>query len=441
MKSRAALWLGAGCAALVAAASIHWLPHRRRAVDAELPVPIATPRGITLQVRTVTGRSPRAVGGQVLFAGANGMTLYVYDKDLRNGSSACSGACTAAWPPAVAPPDATRDGDWSLLTRADGTRQWVYRGAPLYRFARDKAVGEADGDGADGGAWHVAAFQPGTGMALPDAVQVAEIANAGGAGLVDSLQMTLYAYRGDPGRLESPCVRGVECGGQWIPLEAPQIANPAGDFSVIARNTGITQWTYRGRPLYRFDGDQRPGDANGIGVDARFQVALIVRYFMPKDATIRRYVELGDILTTASGATLYERDLGATDESLTFRENHGWPALGRSFGTATCDEDCAKSWPPFVAPVDALPCGYWDIVIRPDGTRQWMYKGYALYTHAAEKPAQISGNQLYELGTVSEREPGATGAGATAHAPAFVPAGGDVAGIGVPAMFWHAVVP
>jgi predicted lipoprotein with Yx(FWY)xxD motif len=451
MKSRATLWLGAGCALVLAAASLHWMPHRRTTAGAELPVPIATPPGITLQMRTVTGRSPRAVGGQVLFADAKGMTLYVYDKDLRNGGSSCGGDCIVAWPPAIAPPNATRDGDWSLLSRVDGTRQRAYRGAPLYRFARDKVVGVADGDGADGGAWHAAAFQPGAGMAVPDAVQVAEIANAGGAGLADSLGMTLYAYRDDAGHPELPCAGGFDCGRPWIPLEAPQIANPVGDFSVIARDTGITQWTYRGRPLYRFDGDQRPGEANGIGVDARFQVALIVRYFMPADATIRRHAELGDILTTASGATLYERDLGATDESLGFRENHGWPALGRSFGTATCDENCAKSWPPFTAPADALPRGYWDIAIRPDGTRQWMYKGYALYTRAAEAPAQVSGNQLYDLGAVTEEEPAASlasdgrhtapGAGATARAPAFVPAGGDVAGIGVRAMFWHAVVP
>ena len=39
------------------------------------------------------------------------------------------------WQPRTSRPD----GDWSLLDRADGTRQWLYRGAPLYGFAEDKA--------------------------------------------------------------------------------------------------------------------------------------------------------------------------------------------------------------------------------------------------------------------------------------------------------------
>jgi predicted lipoprotein with Yx(FWY)xxD motif len=445
MKSGASGWAGAICVALLAAAGFHWLPHREKRADADSPAPLATPPGITLQLRTVIGRAQRMANRQPVYADARGMTLYFFDEDVAPGKSTCNGECAAMWPPAIAPQGATPDGDWSLAPRGDGTRQWAYRGAPLYRFARDEAVGEARGEGTSG--WRVAVFHPEAGMALPDAIEVRDIPDAGGAGLVDVQELTLYAFGGDAAHSVPSCAAGSDCARHWAPLEAPQIANARGDFSVIAHDDGITQWAYRHKPLYKFDGDQRAGDANGIGADARFRVALVVRYFMPADAVIRRTVELGTILTTANGATLYERDRPASDEIHIFRESHGPPALGRSFGTATCDEHCAESWSPFTAPAHALPSGYWDVVRRADGRRQWAYKGYALYTYALERPGEIRGNDIYELAQVDDGASVAAESGArrtaapVAGADPFVPAGGDVAGIGVGAMFWHAVVP
>ena len=114
--------------------------------------------------------------------------------------------------------------------------------------------------------------------------------------------------------------------------------------------------------------------------------------------------------------------------------------------TATCDENCAKTWRPYIAPVGALPSGYWDVDTRPDGTKQWAYKGFALYTYAPDKPGDIGGNEIYDLAPVGDDGTVAsngrqvqlvTGAGVDP----IVPPGGDVSGVGVGAMFWHAVVP
>jgi predicted lipoprotein with Yx(FWY)xxD motif len=225
------------------------------------------------------------------------------------------------------------------------------------------------------------------------------------------------------------------------------MANPAGDFSVIVREDGISQWAYRTKPLFSYDGDTKLLDIKGIGIDARFRVALITRFFMPVDAAIRAQPGLGSILTTVGGATLYQRDRASTsDEGHDFREDHGTPALGRYLGTTTCDAECTKSWPPYAAPADAQPSGYWEIAHRPDGTRQWMYKGFALYTYAADKPGETRGNQQYELAPV--RTPG-DAPGAAHGAAAAIPAA-DVheedpvlpkAGAGISALFWHAVVP
>jgi len=446
MKSGAVLWAGAICAALLAAVGLHRLSRQQPGPHAQSLAPIATPPGITVQVLAQSADAQAAA--DVVYADARGMTLYVYAKDTQRGKSACTVDCAKTWPPAVAPPGATALADWSVIAREDGSKQWAYRGAPLYRFANDEAIGDTKGDGADSGAWHVAAFRPAAGMALPDAIAVRAVPDAGGEALVDWLGMTLYAFDGDATHPRPSCDAGGDCARRWVPLEAPAIANPTRDFSVIARDDGIVQWAYRGRPLYKFDGDEKPSDAKGVGVDRRFSVALIVRYFMPADARIRRADALGAILATARGATLYQRDRATPDESHHFRADHGAPALGRLFGTATCDDNCAKTWRPYSAPVGALASGYWDVDTRPDGTKQWAYRGFALYTYAVDKPGDMSGNEIYDLAPVGDdgavvdtggHAPLATVTGAGVDP--IVPPGGDVSGVGVGAMFWHAVVP
>lgn len=84
----------------------------------------------------------------------NGMTLYTYDKDA-DGKSACNGQCAQNWPPLMAEAGAKAEGEWSLVTRDDGSMQWAYDGKPLYTFVMDKKAGDVTGDGKMG-VWHVA---------------------------------------------------------------------------------------------------------------------------------------------------------------------------------------------------------------------------------------------------------------------------------------------
>src|ERR1700733_5575627 len=429
---RGARWGGAAYVALLRAARHYGSPQPDPAVAEGPPIPLVTPPGITLQVRETGIKARVATGADVVYADSLGRSLYTYDKDSAR-AAVCTGDCAAAWPVALAPRGARQDGDWSQLPRADGTRQWVFRGAPLYRFAGDKGVGETAGDGAGGGAWHVAVFHPAEGLILPDGISVREIADAGGTGLVDSASLTLYAFEGNAAHPKPSC-DAVDCARLWIALEAPAIANSLGDFASMARDDGITQWMYRGKPLYRFSGDVKPGDANGVGVDPRFRPSLIRRFFMPADVAIRRTVDLGAILATRRGAALYQRDRVTNEELHPFRTDHGSPALGRAFGTATCDEKCTKTRPPLAAPADAISTGYWDVVTRADGARQWAYKGFALYTYAADKPGDIGGNAIYTLAQIG-------GAPNSADIDPNALLGGSASGLGVSAMFWHAVVP
>ena len=85
---------------------------------------------------------------------AKGMTLYSFDKDA-DGKSACNGPCAANWP-AFKATDAAAPASWSAITREDGTKQWAYKGKPLYTFAKDTGPADVKGDGFLNGAWHIA---------------------------------------------------------------------------------------------------------------------------------------------------------------------------------------------------------------------------------------------------------------------------------------------
>jgi predicted lipoprotein with Yx(FWY)xxD motif len=91
---------------------------------------------------------------QGLLAGVEGRTLYSYDPDGTSGGSHCEGPCAAVWPAYLVDDGLKPAGDFSATVRADGKRQWVYQGRPLYLFAGDAKPGDHDGDGVNG-SWHV----------------------------------------------------------------------------------------------------------------------------------------------------------------------------------------------------------------------------------------------------------------------------------------------
>lgn len=91
--------------------------------------------------------------GTVL-ADTKGMSLYTFDKDS-SGTSNCNDKCATAWPPLVAGGNAKNHENLTVITRADGSRQWAYKGAPLYLWQGDKQPGDVTGNGMKN-VWHVA---------------------------------------------------------------------------------------------------------------------------------------------------------------------------------------------------------------------------------------------------------------------------------------------
>lgn len=104
---------------------------------------------------SLTSNNPATAADGVL-VGTNGMTLYTFDKDAANsGKSACNGPCAQNWPPLAAASGAAPSGDWVVIARDDGSKQWAYKGKPVYFWAKDKKPGDRTGDGVNG-IWRVA---------------------------------------------------------------------------------------------------------------------------------------------------------------------------------------------------------------------------------------------------------------------------------------------
>jgi predicted lipoprotein with Yx(FWY)xxD motif len=99
--------------------------------------------------------APTKTAGGVLTNNA-GMTLYTFDKDTGgSGKSVCNGPCATNWPPLMAAADAKPAGDYTIITRDDGGKQWAYKGKPLYLWIKDSKPGDKTGDGFNN-AWRVA---------------------------------------------------------------------------------------------------------------------------------------------------------------------------------------------------------------------------------------------------------------------------------------------
>jgi len=121
------------------------------------PVSAAAPAAATKHAKVDTRRG--ALGTYLV--DAKGRTLYLFEKDTGRKST-CSGACATVWPPLTTKerPEAEGAAKASKLStsrRADGTKQVVYNGHPLYRFAPDTKAGQTKGQGVNGfGAlWYV----------------------------------------------------------------------------------------------------------------------------------------------------------------------------------------------------------------------------------------------------------------------------------------------
>jgi predicted lipoprotein with Yx(FWY)xxD motif len=113
---------------------------------------------------TINSASNSKLGERVA-VNSRGLTLYTLSGETSRNLLCKSRECLAFWPPVTVPSRKTKlkaggnlQGRLGILRRSNGTLQVTLRGMPLYRFVKDHATGEANGEGIEsfGGTWHAA---------------------------------------------------------------------------------------------------------------------------------------------------------------------------------------------------------------------------------------------------------------------------------------------
>lgn len=186
-----------------------------------------------------------------------------------------------------APRTAQPRGDWTIIERSPGVVQWAYRNKPVYTSRRDPVT--LSFVGSDNPGWHNVytqrALPPPEGFTVQDGRIGHVLAGPNGKSIYvynchddaldqiacdhpDSTQAYRFAICGasDPER----CVKTFP-----YVIASPGAKSESGLWSVIAidPNTGhraaqgqadaLHVWAYRGRPVYNFGRDRKPGDTDG----------------------------------------------------------------------------------------------------------------------------------------------------------------------------------
>ena len=112
--------------------------------------PASAPASAAAGAATVEAKPVGSIG--MALVAANGMTVYIFTKDVKDsGKSACGTGCIDTWPALTVAAGATPTGGTGVtgklgtITRDDGTLQVTYNGLPLYFFKNDHAAGDANG--------------------------------------------------------------------------------------------------------------------------------------------------------------------------------------------------------------------------------------------------------------------------------------------------------
>ena len=125
------------------------------ASNSQTPAKI-TPKKSTTANTTTTSQiviTKSSSGAGQYLADTNGAALYTYGADT-SGVSNCTGSCLTDWPiynAASAP--STLPANVTVITRSDGSKQYAYKGMPLYTFTGDQS-GQVTGNGVSN--FHVA---------------------------------------------------------------------------------------------------------------------------------------------------------------------------------------------------------------------------------------------------------------------------------------------
>jgi predicted lipoprotein with Yx(FWY)xxD motif len=214
---------------------------------------------------------------------ANNFAVYVFDGDTAN-KFGCTGPCLETFAPVLAPERIRPQGDWTIVERSPGVKQWAYRGKPVYSYNLEEK--RPSFEGSDEAGWHNVFTQ--LAPVFPKGFQITE--GTAGSMLADAKGRTIYIYNcNDDAQDQLDCshpsqpqaYRLAICGqGDWqrCAKTFQYVSAGAGEKSEtniwsikhIDPSTGrwveptqagaVRVWAYRDRPVYVCARDKVPGD-------------------------------------------------------------------------------------------------------------------------------------------------------------------------------------
>ncbi len=242
------------------------------------------------------------------------------------------------------------------------------------------------------------------GSATPDAPPVAvdaavapaiTLSTAGtlGARLVDKDGKSLYFFANDvAGSNASFCTANAAACAAWptFSVASPTVGEGlvAADFGSIDRGGGVSQTTWKGRPLYYYSMDSAAEPTKGEGTGGRWFVARAYNVFFAANATVTPTGGAANapFLTSGAGRTVYAHD---TDTR----------GAGAAPPVSACTGACATTWPLWdkaaavttVVVPSTIPAA--DVTtFAADGKQQFAYKGWPLYFYGADDaPGKVAG--------------------------------------------------
>lgn len=357
-----------------------------------------------------------------VFTTPAGMTLYTYRLDEATpGKSRCTNTrytiqngrqfgqvpipaaqtrktCADKRPPFLAPADAIPAGDWSLIDRGGGVKQWAFKGSPLYTSIKDRMPGDVNGEGgvANFTVWGAAQapLEAPPGFKLMRREEGLVIATSDGR--------PAYVRRG--ARLQ----RASSGAAQLLqPITAPSFGNTSGKWTIVDQG-GVKQYAYGGEPLYVLPEGYTDADAaqEGGWATAVFRRARAVPAQFGTRTTL-----VGKVYTTDKGMTLYSFTCTETEvpDFLPCDD----PGDAAAYWSALCGDakECSRRWRPYRPAAGARPSGEFTIeevsdppFLDPAGAtsppeaprvKAWFYRGKPLYTFVDDdEPGQTLGDWI-----------------------------------------------
>lgn len=229
-------------------------------------------------------------------------------------------------------------------------------------------------------------------------VQVGTATDDLGTYLVGPDGRTLYYFTKDVTPGHSVCFGG--CLEAWPPLlvgEGETLAageGVSGTLAALTRDDGSMQATYRGRPLYYWQGDTAAGETNGEGVGGVWFVAQADGSMPanPPALTLETATtDLGTFLVGKDGLTTY------------------FFAADTAPGVSVCEDQCLVAWPPVTVPAGNTVAGgegvtgVLGLITGTDGSTQVTYDGRPLYYWQGDtEPGQTTGQGVNDIWWVAD---------------------------------------